>query len=81
MGISAEGRTDEELALAGIDALEDFIREIGLLASLRELGADENIDLKVIADSCVAVSGSCGRLTREEIFRIFRESYEKRGPV
>ena len=29
-GISPEGKTDEEIACAGIDALKDFIREIGL---------------------------------------------------
>lgn len=32
-----EGKTDEEIAHAGIDALEDFILEIGLLVTLREL--------------------------------------------
>ena len=34
-GISRGERTDEELALAGIDALADFIKEIGLLQVLK----------------------------------------------
>ena len=46
MGVSAEAKTDEEIALAGIEALEDFIVEIGLPVSLQDLGVNENTDLK-----------------------------------
>ena len=74
-GISGEGKTDEETARAGIDALEDFILEIGLPVTLRELGVDENTDLKAIADSCGIVPGSYKKLTQEEILGIFRECY------
>lgn len=45
-GISVEGKSSEETALAGIADLENFIREIGLPGSLRELGIDEKTDLK-----------------------------------
>ena len=72
-GISPEGKTDEEIACAGIDALKDFIREVGLPATLEELGVDESTDLKAIADSCVIVSGGYRRLTHGEIFEIFQE--------
>lgn len=74
-GISAEGKTDEEIACAGIDALEDFILEIGLPMTLRELGVNENTDLKAIADSCVTVPGSYKKLTQEEILGIFKECF------
>jgi alcohol dehydrogenase YqhD (iron-dependent ADH family) len=37
-GIPQEGQTAEELAKAGVEALADFIREIGLPTTLRELG-------------------------------------------
>lgn len=73
--ISADGKTDEEIALAGIDALENFIVEIGLPRTLRELGVDESIDLKAIADSCAIVPGSYKKMTHEEIFEIFRECF------
>lgn len=73
--ISADGKTDEEIALAGIDALENFIAEIGLPRTLRELGVDESIDLKAIADSCAIVPGSYKKMTHEEIFEIFRECF------
>ena len=40
-GIARNGKTDEELALVGIDALADFIKEIGLPTSLQELGVSD----------------------------------------
>lgn len=74
-GISPEGKTEEELARAGVEALADFIREIDLPATLRELGADESTDLKVIADSCNLARGSYKKMTHEEILKIFQECY------
>lgn len=73
--VSTEGKTDDEIARAGIDALEDFILEIGLPATLRDLGMDDSYDLKVIADSCALSSGSYKQMTGEEIYEIFRECY------
>ena len=74
-GISPDGKADEEVARAGIDALERFIREIGLPATLRELGINEEVDLKAVADSCAIVPGSYRKLTQEEIFEIFKECF------
>ena len=74
-GISTEGKADEEVARAGINALEDFILEIGLPVTLRELGMNESTDLKAVADSCAIVPGSYRKLTHEEILGIFRECY------
>lgn len=74
-GISAEGKTDEETALAGIEALEDFILEIGLPVTIQELNVDEHIDLKVIADSCAIASGSYKKMSRNEIYEIFKECF------
>ena len=73
--IFPDGKTDEEIARAGIDALERFIREIGLPATLQELGINGDVDLKAVADSCAIVSGSYRKLTREEIFEIFKECF------
>lgn len=74
-GISPEDKTGEALAKAGVDALADFIREIGLPATLRELGVDESIDLKAVADSCNLAPGSYKKMTHEEILKIFQECY------
>ena len=75
IGVSTEGKTDEEIALAGIEALEDFIVEIGLPMSLQDLGVNENTDLKAIADSCALMPGSYKKMTHEEILAIFKECY------
>ena len=74
-GIAGEGKTDEALALAGIDALADFIKEIGLPTTLKELGA-EKTQLKEIANSCGISQGSYKKMTHEEILAIFQECYE-----
>ena len=74
-GIAGEGKTDEAFALAGIDALADFIKEIGLPTTLKELGA-EKTQLKEIANSCGISQGSYKKMTHEEILAIFQECYE-----
>lgn len=74
-GISPDGKTDEELARAGVEALADFIQEIGLPTTLRELGVNETIDLEAIANSCNLAPGSFKKMTHAEILEIFRECY------
>ena len=72
--IPAEEKSGEELARAGVEALADFIREVGLPTSLRELGVGEDTDLKAVADSCAIVPGSYKKMTHEEIYDILRET-------
>ncbi|MCD8091287.1 MAG: iron-containing alcohol dehydrogenase [Clostridiales bacterium] len=74
-GISSEGKTQEHLAAEGIEALADFIKEIGLPTTLRQIGVNEETDLKAIADSCNCVPGSYKKMTHEEILEIFKECY------
>lgn len=71
-GIDPAGKTEDETAWAGIEALAAFIREIGLPTTLRELGVDESVDLKAIADSCNLAQGGYKPLTHEEVLKIFR---------
>lgn len=72
-GVHPENKTDEEIALAGIDALSDFIKEIGLPTKFTEIGIDESTDLKAIADSCAIVPTAYKKMTHEEILEIFKE--------
>ena len=74
-GIDDNGKTEFELANAGIDALADFIKEIGMPTTLREIGFDENTDLKAIADSCGISLGAYKQMTHEEILEILKECY------
>ncbi len=75
-GIARQGRSDEALAQAGIDALAAFIREVGLPTTLKELGVPRE-QLREIANSCGISQGSYKRMTHEEILAIFYECYDK----
>lgn len=74
-GIDPAGKTDEELALAGAKALADFIKELGLPTTLRELGVIDRAQLEVIAVSCNLAPGSYKKMTHEEILSILNECY------
>ncbi len=78
MGVEAKG-SDEEIALKGIEAIEDFYREIKMPTNLRELGVkatDE--DLITMAHKCaVGVGGAMGSaklLHEEDMLAIYRAS-------
>ncbi|MGI6204710.1 MAG: iron-containing alcohol dehydrogenase [Anaerovoracaceae bacterium] len=80
--LSADGRTDEELALAGIDALSDFIREIGLPTTFTELranmrpGSPDPTDpgiLKKVAETTVITPGCARQMDPDEIFEVLKE--------
>ena len=68
-GIAPRSR-DEETGLAGVEALAAFIREIGLPATLGELGIPADTDLRAVADSTVLTAGCCKKLTHDEIYEI-----------
>lgn len=69
------GKTEEEMALAGVTALADFIRELGLPMTLRELGVDTSLDLAAVAESCILNTGGYRVMTHEEILEILRECF------
>lgn len=72
-GIDAEGRAAEELALAGIDALDAWTREVGAYRSLSELGVKpEQID--EIAASVMILPGCFKQIGAEDIAEILRAS-------
>lgn len=73
-GIERNSKTDEQLAEEGVAALASFIKEIGMPTTLKELGVDENINLKEIADSCNILAGGYRKLTHGEILEIFEEA-------
>lgn len=73
--IPRSGRSDEELALAGVDTLAQFIREVGLPSTLKELGVTDRAMLKEIAYSCRISAGSYRQMTHEEILQIFEECF------
>lgn len=75
-GVSSSGKSDEQLAIEGIDALKRFIREIGLPTTLRELGIADESSLKKIAFSCNISAGSYKKMSHSEIYEILEECFE-----
>lgn len=72
-GIAPAGKTEEEVALAGLDAMKAWMKEIGVVMHLTELGVDESM-LDQIADLTFHMDGGYKALKRDEILAIFRES-------
>ena len=78
MGVEPAG-TDEEIALKGIEAMEDFYRSINMPTNMRELGISPTDDeLKTMAHKCaVGVGGASGSamvLHEEDMLAIYRAS-------
>lgn len=74
--IKADGKSDHELALAGIDALEEFAKDCDIIISLKELGATAEM-LPLIAGSTVILSGGYRQMTKESILEILAAAYAK----
>ena len=72
-GVDPTGKSELETANAGLDALEAFIREIGMPSNFRELGIPDDLPWKEIADSVTLTAGGYGHLTHEDVLKIFEE--------
>ena len=71
--IPAEGKTERELAEAGVEALGAWIREIGAATEISSLGVTEQM-LEGIASATFIMPGSYRKLTHAEIVEVLRES-------
>lgn len=71
--VDSKGKSKEEVALEGIDALEAFMRECGIVTNIKDLNATEEI-LPLIANS-TSKCGSYKILTAEEILEILKQAY------
>ena len=72
-GISPDGKSEDDLALAGIEALSDFIDELGIPRTLRELGATRDM-LEKIANT-TSPAGGYKQLTSKEMLEILEACY------
>ena len=68
-----KGRTTEETAAMCIDALEAFIREIGLPVRWNEMGITDETLLRAAADTCLLMPVCCKAFTRDELFEVLKE--------
>lgn len=70
---NVEGSTTEQTAALGINALEAFIREIGMPTRWAELGITDEKVLRAAADTCLLMSGCCKQFSRDELFEVLKE--------
>lgn len=71
--VKPEGKTDEETALEGLKAMEDWMNEIGVVMNIRDLGVTEEM-LPGLVESTLAMEGGYKVLDREEILEVFKQS-------
>lgn len=71
--VNPEGKTDEEIADEGLKAMESWMRELGLVMNIRELGVTEDM-LPGIVKGTYILDGGYKVLTEDEIMEILKES-------
>ena len=71
--VDPSGKTDEQVAEEGLNAMEAWMRELGLVMKISELGATEDM-LEGIADGTIILSGGYKMLEHSEIAEILKES-------
>ena len=71
--VDTEGKTDEQIAGEGLDAMEAWMKELGLIMNISDLGATEDM-LEGIADGTIILPGGYKVLEHNEIIEILKES-------
>ncbi|MDE6785129.1 MAG: iron-containing alcohol dehydrogenase, partial [Ruminococcus sp.] len=71
--VNPDGKTDEQIAEEGLTAMENWMKELGLIMKISELGATDDM-IEGIADGTFIMDGGYKVLTREEIVQILKES-------
>ena len=77
-GVQPEGKTDEQIAREGLDRMEDWMKEIGVVLSIKDLGADESM-LDGIVDATMILRGGYKVLDRQELIDIFKASLNRKA--
>ncbi len=72
-GISRDGKTDEQLANEGLSAMESWMKEIGLVMNLKDLGATDDM-IEGIADATIILNGGYKVIDRDEVVQILKAS-------
>lgn len=73
--VNPDGKKDEQIAEEGLQAMESWMRELGLVMNISALGATEEM-LEGIANGTLIMEGGYKILEHDEILEILRESME-----
>lgn len=72
-GVDPAGKSDEEVANEGLAAMENWMKELGLVMNITDLGVTPDM-LEGLADATLIMDGGYKVLTREEVIDIFKNS-------
>ena len=72
-GVDSVGKTDEQIAASGLDAMKAWMEKLGVALSLSELGASEDM-IDGIADATIILDGGYKVLDRDEVVAILKQS-------
>lgn len=70
--IPSEGKSDEEIAQAGIEALEGWIEEIGAATNISMLGVKEEMLEGIV--SATLLGGGYKQITKEDVLKVLKDS-------
>lgn len=71
--VDATGKTDEQIALEGLSAMESWMKELGLVMNITELGVTEDM-LEGIANATIILTDGYKVLEHNEVVNILKES-------
>ena len=71
--VDAAGKSDEQIAAEGLDKMEKWMKEIGLVLKISELGVTDDM-IEGIADGTFILDGGYKVLTRDEVVDILKKS-------
>ena len=74
-GLAPQG-DDKALAAAGVEALADFIRSVGLPTTMQQLGVKDMAELTKIARSVQTGPGTYCKCTPADVEAIFKACWE-----
>lgn len=72
-GVSKDGKTDLDIANEGLKRMEEWMKSIGVVMSIKELGVTEDM-IEPIANNVIILDGGYKVLTKEEIISILKAS-------
>lgn len=74
-GVCSDGKTDEQIAAEGLDCMEAWMNELGLVMNISDLGVTEDM-LEGIAKGSFPMEGGYKVLSHNEIVDILKQSME-----
>lgn len=72
-GVDPAGKSDEEVANEGLASMENWMKELGLVMNITDLGVTPDM-LEGLADATLIMDGGYKVLSREEVIDIFKNS-------